>query len=55
MTIFNQKAAPILGPHLFSPLAKATRRIAEEVSKLQSGHLNLYYAFIGMFLILIQD
>ena len=51
--IFNQEVAPIFGPYLFSPLVKATRRVAETVSKLQSGYLNLYNALIGMLLILI--
>jgi formate hydrogenlyase subunit 3/multisubunit Na+/H+ antiporter MnhD subunit len=51
--IFNQEVAPIFGPGLFSPLAKAVRRIAEAVSKLQSGYLNFYNALIGMLLVLI--
>lgn len=51
--IFNQEVAPIFGPYLFSPLVKATRRVAETVSKLQSGYLNLYNALIGMLLVLI--
>jgi formate hydrogenlyase subunit 3/multisubunit Na+/H+ antiporter MnhD subunit len=51
--IFNQEVAPIFGPYLFSPLVKITRRISDEVSKLQSGYLNLYNALIGMLLILI--
>ncbi|HEX4021198.1 MAG TPA: hypothetical protein VHX63_08645, partial [Acidobacteriaceae bacterium] len=51
--IFNQEVAPIFGPYLFSPLVKATRRISDEVSKLQSGYLNLYNALIGMLLVLI--
>ncbi|MGO8720138.1 MAG: proton-conducting transporter membrane subunit [Acidobacteriaceae bacterium] len=51
--IFNQEVAPIFGPYLFSPLAKVTRRIAEAVSRLQSGYLNLYNALIGLLLVLI--
>ena len=51
--IFNQEVAPIFGPYLFSPLVKATRSVAETVSKLQSGYLNLYNALIGMLLVLI--
>lgn len=51
--IFNQEVAPIFGPYLFSPLVKATRRIADEISKLQSGYLNLYNALIGLLLVLI--
>ncbi|MGB8478517.1 MAG: proton-conducting transporter membrane subunit [Acidobacteriaceae bacterium] len=51
--IFNQEVAPIFGPYLFSPVVKATRKIAETVSKLQSGYLNLYNALIGMLLVLI--
>jgi formate hydrogenlyase subunit 3/multisubunit Na+/H+ antiporter MnhD subunit len=51
--IFNQEVAPIFGPGLFSPLAKAVRTLAEAVSKLQSGYLNFYNALIGMLLVLI--
>jgi formate hydrogenlyase subunit 3/multisubunit Na+/H+ antiporter MnhD subunit len=51
--IFNQEVAPIFGPGLFSPLAKFVRKIAEAVSKLQSGYLNFYNALIGMLLVLI--
>lgn len=51
--IFNQEVAPIFGPGLFAPLAKAVRKIAEVVSKLQSGYLNLYNALIGILLVLI--
>ncbi|MGA7525377.1 MAG: proton-conducting transporter membrane subunit [Acidobacteriaceae bacterium] len=51
--IFNQEVAPIFGPGLFSPLAKAIRKLAEAVSKLQSGYLNFYNALIGILLVLI--
>ena len=51
--IFNQEVAPIFGPGLFRPLARAVRKLAEAVSKLQSGYLNLYNALIGMLLVLI--
>lgn len=51
--IFNQEVAPIFGPGLFAPVAKAVRRIAEAVSKLQSGYLNFYNALIGILLVLI--
>ncbi len=51
--IFNQEVAPIFGPGLFSPIAKAVRRIAETVSRLQSGYLNFYNALIGILLVLI--
>jgi hydrogenase-4 component B len=51
--IFNQEVAPIFGPGLFSPLVKAIRKIAEAVSKLQSGYLNFYNALIGLLLVLI--
>lgn len=51
--IFNQEVAPIFGPGLFSPVARAVRKIAEAVSKMQSGYLNLYNALIGMLLVLI--
>jgi len=51
--IFNQEVAPIFGPGLFSPVAKAVRKIAEATSKLQSGYLNFYNALIGMLLVLI--
>jgi formate hydrogenlyase subunit 3/multisubunit Na+/H+ antiporter MnhD subunit len=51
--IFNQEVAPIFGPGLFTPLVRAIRKIAEAVSKLQSGYLNFYNALIGMLLVLI--
>ncbi|MGB6132771.1 MAG: proton-conducting transporter membrane subunit [Acidobacteriaceae bacterium] len=51
--IFNQEVAPIFGPGLFSPVAKAVRKLAEAVSKLQSGYLNFYNALIGLLLVLI--
>lgn len=51
--IFNQEVAPIFGPGLFSPLAKAVRKLAAAVSKLQSGYLNFYNALIGILLVLI--
>ena len=51
--IFNQEVASIFGPGLFAPVARAVRKIAEAVSKLQSGYLNLYNALIGMLLALI--
>ena len=51
--IFNQEVAPIFGPYLFSPLVKVTRKIAEAVSRLQSGYLNFYNAMIGLLLVLI--
>lgn len=51
--IFNQEVAPIFGPGLFRPLARAVRKLAEAVSRLQSGYLNLYNALIGMLLVLI--
>lgn len=51
--IFNQEVAPIFGPGLFRPLARAVRKLAEAVSRLQSGYLNLYNALIGMLLVMI--
>lgn len=51
--IFNQEVAPIFGPGLFSPLVTSVRRLAEAVSKLQSGYLNFYNALIGILLVLI--
>ena len=51
--IFNQEAAPFFGPYLFAPLTRLVRAIAEKVSLLQSGYLNLYNALIGILLVLI--
>ena len=51
--VFNHHVAPLFGPYLFAPLERLTQRAARAFQPLQSGHLNVYLAFIGAFLVLI--
>lgn len=50
---FDHTVAPIFGPYLFAPVTRFVMGMARRVRGLQSGHLNLYLAIIGMLLIVI--
>ena len=50
---FSQDVVPIFGPYLFTPIINLVNRLARRIRGLQSGHLNLYLAIIGMLLVLI--
>jgi NADH:ubiquinone oxidoreductase subunit 5 (subunit L)/multisubunit Na+/H+ antiporter MnhA subunit len=51
--IFSHDVAPIFGPYLFAPLERLVISIARRLRLIQSGHLNLYLAFIGALLVII--
>ena len=50
---FDQDVAPIFGPYLFAPVIRTVVRAARGIRGLQSGHLNIYLAIIGMLLVTI--
>jgi hydrogenase-4 component B len=50
---FSHDVAPIFGPYLFAPTIRAINYLANNVSRLQSGHLNFYLALIGGLLVII--
>ncbi len=51
--VFSHQVAPLFGPYLFAPLERLTQRASRAFQPLQGGHLNVYLALIGAFLILI--
>jgi formate hydrogenlyase subunit 3/multisubunit Na+/H+ antiporter MnhD subunit len=51
--VFTHDVAPVFGPYLFAPAVRLVRRAAEMLRVLQSGHLNLYLATIGLLLVVI--
>jgi formate hydrogenlyase subunit 3/multisubunit Na+/H+ antiporter MnhD subunit len=51
--IFSHDVAPIFGPYLFVPLERVTIYLSTRLRLIQSGHLNMYLAFIGALLIII--
>jgi hydrogenase-4 component B len=50
---FHQNVAPIFSPYLFSPIIRFVMGLSRRVRRLQSGHLNLYLAIIGLLLVAI--
>ncbi len=50
---FSHDVAPIFGPYLFAPVKDAVYALAMRLKVLQSGHLNVYLAFIGTLLVVI--
>jgi hypothetical protein len=48
--VFTHDVAPFFGPHLFRPLTRFVVALSERVRAFQSGHLNMYLAFIGALL-----
>jgi hypothetical protein len=50
---FTHDVAPIFGPHLFAPIERAVDSLARRARIIQSGHLNIYLAIIGGFLVII--
>jgi formate hydrogenlyase subunit 3/multisubunit Na+/H+ antiporter MnhD subunit len=50
---FTHDVAPIFGPHLFAPIERAVDALARRARIIQSGHLNIYLAIIGGFLVII--
>lgn len=51
--VFTHEVAPIFGPALFRPLARAVGWAAARIRALQSGHLNFYLGVIGLLLVVI--
>jgi formate hydrogenlyase subunit 3/multisubunit Na+/H+ antiporter MnhD subunit len=51
--VFTHDVAPIFGPHLFVPLERFTVALAKRFRAVQSGHLNIYLATIGILLVII--
>jgi formate hydrogenlyase subunit 3/multisubunit Na+/H+ antiporter MnhD subunit len=49
---FSHEVAPIFGPLLFRPIERLTIAAAVFLRRLQSGHLNLYLALIGLLLVI---
>ena len=50
---FSHDVAPVFGPWLFAPVTNAVFALATRLKVLQSGHLNVYLAFIGGLLVVI--
>ena len=50
---FRHDVAPIFGPYLFGPLERLVIALATRLQIIQSGHLNVYLAFIGGLLLVI--
>ena len=50
---FSHAVAPVFGPWLFAPVTNAVLTLATRLKVLQSGHLNIYLAFIGGLLVVI--
>jgi hydrogenase-4 component B len=48
---FSHEVAPIFGPLLFRPIERLTIGAAVFLRRLQSGHLNLYLAMVGLLLV----
>lgn len=51
--VFTHEVAPFFGPYLFRPLTRAVIALADWLRPFQSGHLNMYLAFIGALLLII--
>jgi formate hydrogenlyase subunit 3/multisubunit Na+/H+ antiporter MnhD subunit len=51
--VFTHDVAPIFGPHLFGPIERAMDALARRARVIQSGHLNIYLAMVGIFLVII--
>jgi hydrogenase-4 component B len=51
--VFTHEVAPIFGPLLFAPATQFVRFLADRLSVLQSGSLNIYLAMIGLVLVII--
>ena len=51
--VFTHDVAPFFGPYVFRPLTQIVVGLAERLSAFQSGHLNMYLAFIGGLLAII--
>ncbi|MGA8156455.1 MAG: hypothetical protein WB822_09665, partial [Rhodoplanes sp.] len=51
--VFTHDVAPFFGPYVFRPLTQFVVGLAERLSVFQSGHLNMYLAFIGGLLAII--
>jgi hypothetical protein len=51
--VFNHEVAPFFGPYLFRPLTQAVVILSQQLRAFQSGHLNMYLAFIGGLLAII--
>jgi NADH:ubiquinone oxidoreductase subunit 5 (subunit L)/multisubunit Na+/H+ antiporter MnhA subunit len=49
---FNHAVAPVFGPVLFRPAVRLVLRLADGLRPLQSGHMNIYLALIGLLLVL---
>lgn len=49
--VFTHDVAPIFGPYLFAPLENLVNALARRLRVIQSGHLNLYLALIGLLLV----
>jgi hypothetical protein len=50
---FTHDVAPIFGPHLFVPIERIVDALARRARAVQSGHLNIYLATIGVLLVII--
>ena len=51
--VFTHDVAPIFGPYLFVPLERLASSVARRMRVIQSGHLNVYLALVGVLLIVI--
>lgn len=50
---FRHDVAPIFGPWLFAPLERLSVALATRFQIIQSGHLNIYLAFLGGLLVVV--
>ncbi|HVZ13054.1 MAG TPA: proton-conducting transporter membrane subunit [Bauldia sp.] len=50
---FTHDVAPIFGPLLFVPIERLVDALARRARAVQSGHLNIYLATIGILLVII--
>jgi hydrogenase-4 component B len=51
--VFTHDVAPIFGSHLFAPIERAIDALARRARVIQSGHLNIYLAIVGVLLVII--
>jgi hydrogenase-4 component B len=51
--VFTHDVAPVFGPYLFAPIERFVNRLAHSLRLIQSGHLNLYLALIGLLLVIL--
>jgi len=51
--VFTHDVAPFFGPYVFRPLTWFVVKLSDGLRGFQSGHLNLYLAFIGVLLAII--